>query len=110
MLIFKDVKDPRISSLPPPCQSTVLSAIYTLMEISNPEDQSFVVFIEAGDSPESLTPVLVRPLHSIESVFRGGPCLVGVILWGNSGAGVTIVCPDEEGYASEVANILKQHI
>ena len=110
MLRFTDTTDPRISNLPPPYQKHVLSAIYTLMEISSPEDQSFVAFIEVDDSPECLTPALVRPLNSIESAFRDGACLVGVILWGNCGAGVTIVCPDEDGYAPEVASILRQHL
>ncbi len=114
MLIFTDATDPRISSLPPPYQLPVRSAIRTLLEISNckipPKDQGFVAFIEPEDTPESLTPTFVRPLASIESAFRNGSCLVGVILWGNAGAGVTIVCPDEEGYAPEIVSILKQHI
>ena len=114
MLIFTKTTDPRIANLPPPYQTPVLSAISTLLEISGQKtprkDQGFVAFIEAEDMPESLTPAFVRPLLSIESAFRDGSCLVGVILWGNSGAGVTIVCPDEDGYAPEVASILKQHI
>jgi hypothetical protein len=114
MIIFTDITDPRIASLPPPCQSPVLSAIHTLLEISDqkntPKDQGFVAFIEAEDTPESLTPAFVRPLLSIECAFRKSSCLIGVVLWGNSGAGVTIVCPDEDGYAPEVASILKQHI
>ena len=114
MLIFNDTTDPRISNLPPPYQAPVLSAIRTLLEITGQKtprkDQGFVAFIEAEDTPESLTPAFVRPLASIESAFRNGSCLVGVILWGNSGAGVTVVCPDEDGYAPEVARILKQHL
>jgi hypothetical protein len=114
MLIFTDTTDPRISNIPPPYQPPVLSAIRTLLESSNhkssPNDQGFVAFIEAEDTPESLTPAFVRPLLSNECAFRKGSCLIGVILWGNSGAGVTIVCPAEDGYAPEVASILKQHI
>ena len=114
MHIFTSTTDPCIASLPPPYQASVLSAIRTLLEISNgkstPKDQGFVAFIEAKDTPESLTSVLVRPLVSIESAFRDGSCLIGVILWGNSGAGVTIVCPDEDGYAPEITSILKQHL
>jgi len=114
MLIFTDTTDPRISDLPPPYQKPVLSAIRTLQEISGSKtprkDQGFVGFIDAEDTPESLTPAFMRPLHSIESAFRDGLCLVGVILWGNCGDGVTIVCPDEDGYAPEVASILRQHL
>ena len=114
MLIFTRPTDPRITNLPPPYQLPVRSAIHTLLEISNckisPKDQGFVAFIEPKDTPESLTPAFVRPLASIESAFRNGSCLVGVILWGNSGPGVTIICPDEEDYAPEIVSILIQHI
>ena len=114
MLIFTSPTDPRITNLPPPYQDPILSAIRTLLEISNGKtsrnDQGFVAFVEAEDTPESLTPTFVRPLASMESAFRKNSCLVGVILWGNSGAGITIICPDEVGYAPEGARILKQHI
>ena len=114
MLIFSDSDDPRIAGIPPPYQAPLLSAIRNLLEISDStstlKDQGFVTFIEAEDTQESLPPALVRPLHSMEGTFRNGPCLVSVILWGNSGAGVTIVCPDEEDYASEIVSIMKQHL
>ena len=110
MLIFSDTADSRIAGLPPPYQAPTLSAIHTLLEISNPESEGFVAFIEAEDTPESVIKVFVRAITSIESAFRDGHCLVGVLLWGNSGDGVTIICPDEVGYAPEIANILKQHL
>jgi hypothetical protein len=112
MITFTNVTDPRISSLPPPYQSTVLSAIRNLMEISRDgsQDQGFVAFVEPNDTPEMLTPELRRSLTSIESSFREGPCLIGMILWGNSGAGVTIICPDIDDYAPDVVSILRQHL
>jgi len=90
MLIFTCTTDPRISSLPPPYQPSVRSAIRTLLEIfgqgPDPKVEGFVGFTEPTNTPESLTPAFARPLLSIESAFRDGSCLVGVLLWGNSGA------------------------
>jgi hypothetical protein len=60
MLIFTETTDQRISNIPPPYQLPLLSAIRTLLVISNrkspPKDQGFVAFIESKDTPESLTP------------------------------------------------------
>ncbi len=110
MLIFYDPADKRIAGLPPPRRAPVLSAIHTLHEIRNPSTEGFVALIEAEDTPESIEPLLVRSIASVESVFRDGSCLVGVLLWGNDGDGVTVVCPETAGHATEVANILRQHL
>lgn len=77
----------------------------------DPDMQSFVAFIEPQDEPEVLHQRIGRDLEgSIECTFRNGSCLVGVVLFGNGGEGLTIVCPDEEGYAPEIARILKTHL
>lgn len=60
MLIFTDITGPRISNTPPPYQTPVLSAIRNLQGIFGQKtpgkDQGLVDFIEAEDTPESLTP------------------------------------------------------
>lgn len=112
MITFTNVTDPRISSLPPPYQETVLNAIRILIEISRggSQDQGFVAFVEPDDTPEMLTPELRRSIFSLEGSYREDSCLLGLILWGNAGAGVTIVCPDEDGYAPEIVSIFRQHL
>ena len=47
---------------------------------------------------------------SLEGAFLDGNCLIGVVLWGNSGEGVSIVCPDQEGYAEEVSDLLRKEL
>ena len=112
MITFTNVTDSRISSLSPPYQETVLNAIRILVQITpaDSHDHGFVAFIEPSDTPEMLTHELRRPLSSLESSFRVDSCIFSMILWGNSGAGVTIVCPDEDGYAPEIVSILRQHL
>ena len=112
MITFTSVTDPRISSLPPPYQETVLDAIRILVQITPADchDHGFVAFIEPSDTPEMLTHELRRPLSSLEGSFRGDACIFSMILWGNSGAGVTIVCPDVDGYAPEILSVLRQNL
>lgn len=115
MLILTSPTDPRISNLPPPHQPAILTTLHNLGAIyppePDPETQGFVAYVEARDDPLSIHRAIDRDLASnLEGVFRDGPCLVGVVLWGNAGAGVTIVCPDEEGHAPAIVSILESHL
>lgn len=75
------------------------------------EIRGFVVFVEKGDGLDELHALLCRDLNQrLEGVFHAGDCLVGVVLWGNSGDGVSIVCPDVEHYAVEIVEVLKNHL
>ena len=115
MLKFTSTTDPRLARLPPNHRNVLEHAITTLCSLYPPEpepdSQGFVAFIEQQDEPEILLSAIGRDLEqSIECAFRDGSCLAGVTLWGNSGAGITIICPEEEGYAPEIARILRDHL
>ena len=103
----------QLSSLPPPYRQPVKNALKNLYSILGPDltDRGFVVFVEENDTLAAINRACHRDLDtSLEGVFQDGNCLIGVVLWGNSGEGVTIVCPNGDGYAEEVANILQKHL
>ncbi|MCW8893023.1 MAG: hypothetical protein OQL18_06865, partial [Deltaproteobacteria bacterium] len=88
-------------------------ALQNLLSILGPDhfDRGFVVFVEENDTLNDINNACCRDLEiSLEGAFLDGNCLIGVVLWGNSGEGVTIVCPDQEGYAEEIAEALRRHL
>mgnify|MGYP001449180979 CR=1 FL=1 len=112
---FTRLNDPLLASLPPPFKGVVRRALQTLCSIFgpelDPEVQGFVVFIEPVDDLLKINAAIARNMDTaLEGVFRDGYCLIGVVLWGNSGEGVTIVCPDQPGYAVGAAQIMRSHI
>lgn len=114
MLTFTSTADPRLASLPPPALPVVAAHLHNLAAIfgrePGPYQDGFVAYVEAQDTPPSVRSETGRDIDDLESVFRDGPFLVGVLLWGNSGAGVTLVCPDLDGYASEIVRALRNHL
>jgi hypothetical protein len=110
MLKLYHRNDPSLRLVPP----RVVPTIIRLLEPFSPEHkpaQGFVVFVEHDDELDALKTLVCRNLsESLEGVFYAGDCLVGVVLWGNSGDGVSIVCPDVEHYAVEIATVLKNHL
>lgn len=114
MIIFTSTADPRISSLPPPARPVVSAHLRTLRSICgrepNPEEDGFVGFVEPRDTPQSVTSAIGRSLAQLEGVHREGDCLVGVILWGNSGAGITLVCPPAPDHAPQVQRLFREHL
>lgn len=109
------IHDTQLANIPPPYHSAVTHAVQNLCSIygpdPHPEDQGFVVFVEPEDEPLHISNVINRNISkTLEGVFRDGICLVGVVIYGNSGSGVTIVCPEVEGYASTIANIFRNHL
>jgi len=112
---FSDFSDPHLKQLPPSHRSAVEHALDHLHAIygsnPDPEDHGFVAYVESGDTPVSVSSALGRDLSlALEGVFRDGDCLVGVVLWGNSGAGVTLASPREKEHAPQVAAILRSHL
>ena len=117
MLIFTHCNDPGLERIPPEYRPATVQAIKTLRSIPttdtpfNAEVQGCVVFVETDDRPDGLYPAIKRDLDcSLEGVTRESCCLVGVIIWGNSGDGVAIVCPNKKDYAPEIVQILKNHL
>ena len=103
----------QLSSLPPPHRSAVTNALQSLRSILGPDftDRGFVLYVEENDILKNINHACHRDIEtSLEGAFLDGNCLIGVVLWGNSGYGVTIVCPNEEGYAEEVVNALRKHL
>ena len=65
---------------------------------------------DAGFDPYRLALGLGRNLAQLEGVFPEGNCLVGVVLLGNSGAGITLVCPLLPNHAPQVATLMREHL
>lgn len=114
MILFSTANDPCLSNLPPPASIVVIHHLHTLQAICghdpDPEKDGYVGFVERHDTPESVQAVIGRHLQRLEGTFLQDGCLVGVVLWGNSGAGLTIICPDLEGHAPEVATFMRNHL
>ena len=110
---FTSLSDSQLSSMPPPYRQSVTNAHQNLCTILGPDhpDRGFVVFVEENDTLKDINIACCRDLDiALEGAFLDGNCLIGVVLWGNSGEGVTIVCPNVDGYADKVANILRKHL
>ncbi|MDX2494657.1 MAG: hypothetical protein QNK27_06820 [Desulfuromusa sp.] len=113
MLKFTSMSDAQLSSLAPPHRQTATNALQTLHSILGPDltDRGFVVFVEENDTLDDVNHACNRNIEtSLEGTFLDDNCLIGVVLWGNSGEGVTIVCPNVDGYAEEVAEVLRKHL
>lgn len=103
----------QLSSLPPPYRPAVKNALQTLCSSLGPDltDRGFVVFVEENDTLLEVNHVCHRDISiALEGAFLDGNCLIGFVLWGNSGDGVTIVCPNRKGYAEEIVNALRQYL
>ena len=96
-----------------PHRPPVIRALTNLCPTSGPDhlDRGFVLFVEENDTLKDINRACRRDLEtSLEGTFIDGNCLIGVVLWGNSGEGVTIVCPNVDGYVDEVAEVLRKHL
>jgi len=68
----------------------------------------FVVLFEQMDVPEDTIPLIGCGLGSkLETTWRRHGCLIGLTLWGNSGDGVTWICPEIPGYAPQIQEVLR---
>jgi hypothetical protein len=107
-------KDPRLRSIPPEHRPAVERAIESLAAVfgrePDPGRDGFVGYVGSQDTRETVRREAGRDLSRLEGAFRDGPCLVGVLLWGNAGAGVTLVCPERNGHAPEVASTMREHL
>lgn len=113
MFTFTRTTDPNLARLPPDHRPAVQHALATLSAIYghplDPEEEGFVAYVEAQDTPQSLCSAIGRNIDALGGVYRDGPCLGSVILWNNE-AGVTLVCPDLEDRAPQIVRILRHHL
>ena len=73
--------------------------------------RGYVVLVEEKDVPAGANWLLGYPLDSkIKITWRRHGCLVALVLWGNSGDGVSFVCPERPGYAKEVQELLRRQL
>ncbi len=105
MKILTDSSAGEIDNIPLPYQPPVRFLLSDL-----PENSS-VIFIEVNDQPPELSKQICRNIDScLEGVSRQQNCLIGVVIYGNSGDGVSIICPDIAGYADAIRQILINHL
>lgn len=116
MQIFRSSQEAESSILPPATKAAVLEAVRSLEEVFgkdfNSNEHGYVVLIEQDDTAETVKDHFGRLLFQmpIEGVFIRHGCLLAVTLWGNSGEGITWVCPDRDGCASDVRCKLKDEL
>lgn len=73
--------------------------------------RGFVILVEENDKLPDADLFLCCPLEcKLEGTWRRHGCLVALVLWGNSGDGVTFVCPEKDGYAEDIQSLLKSHL
>jgi hypothetical protein len=103
----------QFSSIPPPYREPAEKALNNLHSILGPDltDRGFVVFVEENDTLSDINHACHRDISiGLEGTFLDNNCLIGVVIWGNSGDGVTIVCPNVDGYAEDVVTVLRKHL
>lgn len=109
---FSSLEEVAAACLPPWQNTAVTQAVRTLESIFgkgfSPE-RGFVVLVEEGDTEESAVQVVGVPFAQVtlETTWEQDGCLLSMTLWGNSGDGVTWVCPDLKGYAPAVQERLQ---
>jgi hypothetical protein len=109
MLIIDNLSALKSLKLPLPDEHTVKHILTTQIEIDSPE--SYTIVIEADDHLAELDKQVGRNIeNSLEGSFILENYFVGVVLFGNSGAGVNILCPDRDGYADAIRLVLKKHL
>lgn len=114
MIQLTQRNDPALEHIPVQFLPVVQQTLNDLHQIvKNPSDikaHGCVLFIQAHDKAVDILPVSSKPISSLDGVYRQDQCLIGVILWGNSGEGVSIICPEEKNYAPEIQSCLKAHL
>lgn len=104
---FCSLEEVAAADLPPWQETAVTEAVRTLESIFgkgfSPE-RGFVVLVEEHDTETTTVPGVGAPFAQagLETAWERDGCLIGLTLWGNSGDGVTWVCPIRDGYAPAV--------
>lgn len=103
MLTFLTTADVNSANLPPPVRNSVQQALTNLFSAYStdahtysPEDDGYVVLVEAKDTEETILTVLGHlPAHlPWDGGYRDGETLVGVLLRNNQ-FGLTVVVPPD---------------
>lgn len=100
--------------LPPWQGDAVAEAVGTLegiFGVGYPEERGFVALVEKGDTLADVAALLGYPLgDKLETAWRRHGCILGLVLWGNAGDGISFVCPERPGYAEEVQELLRREL
>ena len=114
MKIFYSTKEVEQQHLPLWQHKAVAEAVSTMERIFGKDfdpQHGFVVLVEAEDTPDDSLPILGYHIgDKLETPFRCQNCLIALTLWGNSGDGVTWICPEVPGYAPQMQDLLRQHM
>jgi len=114
MRIFRSTDEVKAACLPRWQAAAVAEAVSTMEGIFGQGFDSghgYVVLFEPADTPEDTVPLLGCHMGAkLESTRRRHGCLIGLTLWGNSGDGVTWICPETPGYAPKVQEVLRNEL
>ena len=114
MRIFRSREEVLAANLPQWKHKAVSEAVGTIEGIFGKGYDSkhgFVVLVEESDTPEDSVPILGYHMgYKLETTWRLHGCLLSVTLWGNSGDGVTWICPERPGYAPAVQELLRRKL
>lgn len=111
---FRSMEEVGAAHLPQGQHEAVADAVGTLERIFGPGfdmECGFVVLVEESDTLGDAVPLAGHTLgDKLEIAWRRYGCLFGLTLWGNSGYGVTWVCPERPGYAPQVQERLRREL
>lgn len=115
MRVFRSTEEVRAARLPSWQQEAVEEAVGTLERIFGPgfdPARGCVILVEPGDTPETVEPVTGLSIlgKRLETAWRRHGCLVGLTLRGNAGDGETWICPEQEGYAPRLQELLRREL
>ena len=111
MKIFRSSEEVQQADLPQWQHEAVAEAVRTMEKIFGKGfdvKHGFVVLVEAEDTPDDSVAILGYHMQKkLETTWRRHGCLINLTLWGNSGDGVTWICPEIGDYAPLVQDILR---
>lgn len=109
---FWNLEQMTAAGLPPWQRDAVAEAVLTLEGIFGrgfSVCRGFVLLVEQHDQFGAVDALLgSRLADKLEGTWRCHGCLVSLVLWGNSGDGVTLVCPELPDYAVELQKIMRR--
>lgn len=111
---FASSREVYAAQLPDWQHKAVAEAMHTMEGIFGKDfdpARGYVAMVEEKDALDDADRLLGYPLGSkIENSWRRHGCFVALVIWGNSGDGVSIICPEKPGYAEDIQTVLRSHM